>query len=115
MSNNTNRDPVKMTNLNQTKKNQDGDALDTVIIPLNSTSTPSSTGKGHQLKNSTSKLLYLLIILLFLLIMIFLIIATVIAVYYSQAYRKCQIAKGKTATFNYLLFIELFIIIVNCS
>ncbi|CAH8834823.1 unnamed protein product [Trichobilharzia szidati] len=96
-NNSTNLNPVKMTSLNQSK-NQDGDALDTVIIPLNSTTSPASTGKGHQLKNSTSKLLYLFIILLFLLILIFLIIATVIAVYYSQAYRKCQIAKDTEVT-----------------
>ncbi|VDP16569.1 unnamed protein product [Schistosoma margrebowiei] len=89
-NNNTRRDPMKMTNINKSN-NQDGDALDTVIIPLNS-SSPST--KVHQTKNGISKLLFILLILLLILILLFLIIASIIAIYYSNAYYKCQTIKG---------------------
>ncbi|CAI2724063.1 unnamed protein product [Schistosoma spindalis] len=88
-NNNTRRDPVKMTNLNKSN-NQDGDALDTVIIPLNSSSTST---KVHQTKNGISKIIFILLILLLILILLFLIIASIIAIYYSNAYYKCQTVK----------------------
>ncbi|CAH8473491.1 unnamed protein product [Schistosoma margrebowiei] len=100
-NNNTRRDPMKMTNINKSN-NQDGDALDTVIIPLNSS---SSSTKIHQTKNGISKLLFILLILLLILILLFLIIASIIAIYYSNAYYKCQTIKD--AEINHLKCNEL--------
>ncbi|KAH8851642.1 Aminopeptidase N [Schistosoma japonicum] len=88
-NNNSRRDPVKMTNLNKSN-NQDGDALDTVIIPLNSSSASRNV---HESKSGISKILLILLIILLILLLLFLTIASIIAVYYSNAYYKCQTAK----------------------
>ncbi|CAH8457692.1 unnamed protein product [Heterobilharzia americana] len=90
MSNSTKCNPMAMIDLKKSN-NQDSDALDTVIVPLNSSTTTSV--KDHESKSGISKLLYLLLILLLALILLFLIVAIIIAVYYSNAYHKCQVSK----------------------